>query len=107
MLSLLSQLLKKRNIDKIEDLSQEERTVFDNYQSVLKGETLSVDTIKEFCTQQIKIIETKFASEGTTHNDDYLKACLHVYLNLLKTIEAPEAERKSLEKYLTQLINNN
>lgn len=104
-MNLLSKLLEKRGISKVEELSIEEKVVFDRYKVVLTGEAVTIDTLKEFCKAQIAIIEARFASPATEH-DVYLKACLHVYLNLLKAIEAPQAERESLEKYLTQLISS-
>ena len=103
-MNLLSKLLEKRGISKVEELSIEEKVVFDRYKVVLTGEAVTIDTLKEFCKAQIAIIEARFAAPVTEH-DVYLKACLHVYLNLLKAIEAPQAERESLEKYLTQLIS--
>ena len=103
-MSILSRLLEKRGIDKEEDLSIEEKVVFDRYKAVLLGEIVTVDTLKEFCNTQIRLIEAKLAGPEEKF-DIYLKACLHVYLNLLKAIEAPEAERESLECYLNQLIN--
>ena len=104
-MSILSKLLTKWKIDKIEDLSQEERVVYDNYNKILSGKNeVTIDSLKEFMRAQIKIIEHKFA-DGETKNDLYFKACLHVYLNLLKVIEAPEAERESTELHLNQLLN--
>ncbi len=106
-MNLLTKLLEKRGIDKIEDLAPEEKEVFDRWSAKLRGDTLTVETIKEFCASQIKVIEDKFASsEGTYQGDQYLKACLHVYLNILKAIEAPEAEREAIERHLTQLISS-
>ena len=104
-MSLLSRLLQKRGITKEEDLSLEEKKVFDSYKRVLTGEEMTVPVIKQFCQNQIKLIENKFAGPPSDH-DLYLKASLHVYLNLLKTIEAPESERESLERYLVQLIES-
>lgn len=104
-MNLLSKLLEKRGINKVEDLSIEEKVVFDRYSVVLTGEAVTIETLKEFCKSQIKLIEAVFAG-AEQKNDVYLKACLHVYLNLLKAIEAPQAERESLEKYLTQLITS-
>lgn len=101
---LVSQLLEKRGIKDIKELSPEEKATIDGYNFILSEKYLTVDTIKQFCLAQIRIIENKFA-EGDTSKDTYHKACLHVYLNLLKVIEAPEAERKSLELHLTQLIS--
>lgn len=105
-MNLLSKLLQKRGIEKEEDLSVEEKIVFDRYKTILNGETVTVETLKTFCQGQIRLIEDKFATKsGEKDENVYLKACLHVYLNLLRAIDAPEAERESLERYLTQLIN--
>lgn len=99
----LSKLLEKRGINNVEDLTPEEQVVYERYKTILSGDSVTIDSLKDFCHAQIRIIEARFASPDDTH-DIYLKACLHVYLNLLKAIEAPEAERESLEKHLTQLI---
>lgn len=101
-MSILSKWLEKRGIEKAEDLSPEELTTYNHYKSVLSGETLSIDTIKVFCQGQIRIIESK--CDGVTLLTPLQQASLHVYLNLLKAIEAPEAERLALEQHLTQIV---
>lgn len=103
MISLLTKLLNKRGIEKEEDLSKEEKEVFDRYKMILMGDIVTIDTLKEFCQQQIRIIEEK--CDGITPLTNMQQASLHVYLKLIKAIEAPEAERRSLEQYLTQLIS--
>lgn len=103
-MGILQKLLNKRGINKIEDLSSEEQLTYRNWERTLTGETVTIESLKEFCNSQIRLIENKFASKGENGDDNYLKACLHVYLNLKKAMEAPEAERASLEQHLTQLI---
>lgn len=105
-MSLLPKWLAKRGIKDPEDLTPEERVTYDRYRLILSGELVTVDKIKEFCRHQINVIEEKFASSLQSGDDARLKACLHVYLNLLKAIEAPEKERESLELHLNQIINN-
>lgn len=99
----LTKLLEKRGIDRIEDLQPEERETFTKWKLVLSGETVTVESLKEFCQSQLRIIESK--CDGVTPLTNLQQASMHVYINLLKAIEAPEAERESLEKYLTQLVN--
>lgn len=99
----LTKLLEKRGIDKIEDLQPEERETFSKWKLILSGDSVTVDSLKEFCQSQIRIIESK--CDGVVPLTNLQQACIHVYVNLLKAIEAPEAERASLEKYLTQLVN--
>ena len=103
MISLLTKLLNKRGIEKEEDLSKEEKEIFDKYKLVLSGDLVTIETLKEFCRSQIISIENK--CDGVTPLTTLQQASLHVYMTLLKAIEAPEAERASLEQYLTQLIS--
>lgn len=101
----LSKLLEKRGINSVKELTQEEKATFDRYKIILSGETVSVDKIKEFCKTQIQLIEERISSQATNLSSPYLAPCLHVYLNILRAIEAPEKERELLEQHLTQLIN--
>lgn len=103
-MSLLSRWLTKLGVEKVDDLSSDEKQLYDHYKAILSGETLSVESIKEFCQQQIRIIEG--SCDGKTPLTDLQQACLHVYLNIVKAIEAPEAERLRLEQYLTQVITS-
>ncbi len=87
-------------MDKLDD---DERKVYDRYRAVLTGEPVTLDSLKSFMRSQVSLIESKFGEAETKH-DVYYKACIHVYLTLIKAIEAPLAEREALEKYLIQLI---
>lgn len=101
---LVAKVLKKRGIKSLDELTTEERNVYDGWSAVLKGEKVTTDQILKFCGEQITLIEAKFASGDTSDKQDaYLKACLHVYLTLVKLIRAPEAEREALERYLSTL----
>ncbi len=100
----LNKLLSKRGIERIEDLAPEEQATFQKWKLVLTGDSVTLESIKTFCRAQISIVEGK--CDGITPLTNLQQACLHVYSNLLKAIEAPEAERESLEKYLTQLVNS-
>lgn len=104
---LLSKILEKRGIASPEDLTLEEKEVYDKYRLILSGEAISIEQVKEFCNSQIRLIEDKFASQPSKvkEDDPFLKASLHVYLNVLRAIEAPEQERASLEKHLLSLIS--
>ncbi len=105
-MSLLSKWLAKRNIEHIEDLTPEELSIYNSYKRILIGEHLTIEAIREFCRVQINLIEDKFASRGKTTDDEYLRACLHVYLNIERCITAKEQERKAIEDHLSQLINS-
>lgn len=102
-MSILSRLLAKRNISSPDELSPEEQKIYEEYRFILAiDERLTVDLIKEFCQTQIKLIENQ--CNGKESLTMIQQGCLHVYLNLVKLIEAPQEEKKVLEAYLTQLI---
>jgi len=102
-MNLLAKLLEKRGIRSEEDLTAEEKKDFDRYKLTLSKE-VTVENIKEFCKSQIKIIEGK--CDGIIPLTILQQASLHVYSNILKVIEAPEAERESLERHLLQIIES-
>lgn len=97
-MSILSKWLDKRGIQKEEDLTPEEKVVFDRYKRVLTGEVVTIATLKAFCQNQLDIVLT--ACDGKNILTPIQQASIHIYRNLLKAIEAPEAERESLERML-------
>ncbi len=101
--AVLTKLLAKRGIDRIEDLTPEESAVFQRYKAVLTGENVTVNSLKEFCLSQIRIIEAR--CDGVNPLTNLQQASMHVYINLLKAIEAPESERESLEMHLNQMLH--
>jgi thiaminase len=103
-MSLLSKWLTKVGVSSSEELSIEEKATYERFRKILSGETLSVSQIKEFCETQVRLIEEKIASGPTKDSQMYLAPCLHVYLNIIKAIEAPEKEREAVERHITSLI---
>jgi len=103
-LSLLDKLLSKKGIKSVDELTPEERAIFESYKLTLTKKEVGIKDLEAFCRSQIAIIEGKFAGQENKY-DYYLKACLHVYLTILKAIEAPKVERANLEKYLIGIIN--
>jgi hypothetical protein len=104
--SLISKIWDKQGIKSINDLSIPEKQEYDRWQQIMEGSDVTVDKLKDFCISQIKLIEGKYASgDNTDKQDMFLRASLHIYLNLIKLIDAPEIDRKNLEYYLITLIN--
>lgn len=105
MHKLLSQLLEKRGIKTVNELSEEEGKQFDNWQKILSEGEMSVDKIRDFCQLQLDIIKTKMKNfDNEPWNNERLTVYFNVYDALLTLISSPKAEREALEKYLKQLI---
>ena len=103
MNNLLSRLLTKRKITK-EELSEEEKKDFERWENILSGE-ISVEKISEFCKAQKDIIENQWKDFGNEPMKNERLIIAHtIYSTIIKTINSPEVERKSLENYLNELI---
>lgn len=106
MHSLLVKYLEKLGIKNPNELKEEERVIYDNWQTILAKEQLTIEDIKQFCNTQISIIENKWADLNL---DQAKKAELipyhTVYKTLLVTMDSPKAAREALETQLRQLIN--
>ena len=104
MYEILQRLLTKRGI-KAEDLDGEEKKTFEGWQAVLSKEELTTEDIKNFCSQQLTVIETKWADYSVEQSK---KAELipyhHVYKTLLNVVDSPKKVREALEQNLLQLL---
>jgi hypothetical protein len=105
MHTLLQKLLEKRGID-IKELQPEEKKTYDNWNSVLQGETVTVEKIADFCKRQLGAIEEKWDNlDNTSLKNERLMYQHTMYSKLLRLITAEERERLQLEKYLNDLID--
>ncbi|OGT23552.1 MAG: hypothetical protein A2W47_04565 [Gammaproteobacteria bacterium RIFCSPHIGHO2_12_38_15] len=111
MHNLLLRLLEKRGVKKEELKSDEnpllnEKLKFEEWDKVLSEGEVSVDKIKEFCKNQIKIIEVQWKNlDNDTKKNERLIILHTVYSTLINLIESPQTEKENLEKYLTELLN--
>lgn len=105
MHKILYDYLAKRNLD-VQDMSDEEKQVFDRWNATLSGAEISVKSIAEFCGRQKAAIEVSLENmENSTQKNERLIIYQTVYSKIKRMIEAEEAERVALEKHLTQLLD--
>ncbi len=102
---LLQSLLRKKGIKDVSDLESYEVQDFERWGRILSEGEITVDKIKEFCKNQIHIIEGKFKDlDNTKEKNEKLIIMFTVYRSLIELIEAPSIEKENLEKYITSLI---
>lgn len=102
---LLAKVLAKKNIKEVKDLSMDDKLAFDNWQRILSTEEITVDKIKGFCENQIKVIEGQWKDLNNSHQKNERLILSHnVYSTLLNVILSPQKERENLEKYLIDLL---
>jgi len=105
MNNLIEKLLFKRGIKDLKELEPEEKQTFDNWQSILSKEELSVEDIKQFCSSQIGIIENKWKDYNTDNAKKSELIPYHTcYKTLLLAIDSPRSARENLENQLLQMI---
>jgi len=105
MHKLLQQLFKKRGIKDVNDLSEVEKSQYDEWQKILSKETLNLDDIKNFCQTQVSIIESKWSDYNLNNSRKSEMIPYHtVYRTILKAIDSPQIVREQLEEQLNNLI---
>lgn len=101
MIDLLQRLLKKRGVESIDKLSDEEKETFSEWQRVLSRKELTMMDLKEFILQRIFDIEHRWRDPNTSNEKKAELIPYHtVYKTLLQAIDAPEIERMALEQTL-------
>lgn len=107
MHSLIEKLFKKRGIEDVRELTEEEKRDFDNWNSILSKDELTIVDVKEFCRSQCEIIKAKWSDYETSQaKKAEMIPYFTVYNTLLNAIEAPKASREALEKQLNLLLNS-
>lgn len=106
MHKLIEKYLFKKGIEKPEDLSLEEKKVFDGWQSVLGKEELTMDDLKNFMNGQVTAIENRWKDLLVSKKSKSELIPYHtVYKILLSVMDAPKSMKEALEVQLNQLIN--
>jgi hypothetical protein len=106
MHTLLQKLLEKRGVEVV-DLAREEKVTFDTWNATLVGETMTVEKLADFCKRQLGAIEEKWDNlDNASMKNERLVFQHTIYSKILRLITSEERERLQLEKYLTDLIDN-
>lgn len=105
MHNILSQLLAKRGIKDVTELSVEEKVQFENWHKILSKDDLTLEDIKNFCQSQVDVIEGKWKDLDVKQSKKAEWIPYHVvYKTFLLVIEGPKVARENLEKQLQDLI---
>jgi len=105
MHNLIEKLFHKRGIEDLKELDAEEKQTFENWQSILSKEELTIEDVKQFCGSQIDIIEGKWKDYNLENNKKSELIPYHTcYKTILLAIDSPKSARENLEKTLVQMI---
>lgn len=98
--------MSKRGIKSVNDMTPEEKETLKAWEGVLSRGEVTVDSIRQFCENQVKAIELQWRGLDNTEKKNERLIILHtVYSTLIQLITAPTLEKENLEKYLEELVS--
>uniref|UniRef100_A0A6H1ZYD7 Uncharacterized protein n=1 Tax=viral metagenome TaxID=1070528 RepID=A0A6H1ZYD7_9ZZZZ len=106
MHSLLQRLFKKRGIESVDQLDDDEKVNFNAWNAILSKEELTIKDIEKFCQSQVDLIENKWKDYNVLNNKKAECIPYHtVYKTLLMAINSPRSAREQCERQLLDLLN--
>jgi hypothetical protein len=103
---MLQQFLNKLGVKGYEDLNQEEKQVFQQYQEVLTKEVTVAD-IKTLVKNQIDAILISMAEySNDSRKEMYLKARLRDMMMIKALLEAPDKAKENLKQVIKGLYES-
>lgn len=105
MHNLIEKIFKKRGIADANDLSEEEKRDFDNWQKILSKDTLTIEDLRQFLQNQIDVITGKwqdYSLENTKKAE--MIAYFTCYKTILQVLDSPKQAREQLEQQLNLLL---
>jgi len=102
---LIDKLFKKRGIESVKDLSPDEKQTFEQWDSILSKDEITIPDIRQFCESQIAFIESKWKNMGIKNEEKSEMIPYHtVYKMIVSVIDATKVERGALEAQLNKLL---
>lgn len=95
---MLESLLKKLGVQSYDQLTEEEKQTYRDYENILTGRKITDDEVKQFFDQEIENTLLKLEDmKLDTREDTFLKMKLSFIRKLVAFLDAPEREKKQLE----------
>jgi len=106
---ILSEYLKKLNVDSYADLNDEEKRTYKEWEEALTGRKLTDEDVQEFLAIEktdamIKLTHPSIELE--TKEDTFLKMKISLITAIQRFLQAPEMEKKMAETQIKRLLEN-
>lgn len=101
----LGEILKSLNLTSIDQLSQEERNTYRQWEEALSGRKITDEDVKVFFDIELKSTLDKLQdSTLKTREDIFLKVKLEFLRKILSFLDSPRIEKELAEKQVQALI---
>jgi len=105
-MSLLDLFLKKKGIKGYEELTAEERKIFDVWNKELEGKPVTTEDLAKFLKEQQIIVISEFEDFQNPPNKDlFLKVYSRLCRQLISYIEKPEKVKTLREEAIKEQLN--
>lgn len=104
---MLEKLLKKLNLNSYEELNQEEKETFKNWEISLSGRKLTDEDVSIFLQKELEIAVSRVTEVDLKKEDEIFRK---VEIRLIKKIQnflnSPKVEKAFAEQSINQLIKS-
>lgn len=105
-MNILDNWLKKKNINHYDELSEEEKKIYDEYEKALNVPELKVEDIEIFVRQQLNLLSNEIISFTNSEKKDlFIKAQMSVMRSILAFITKDLETKKMVEEKLKKELN--
>lgn len=102
---MLDKILEKIGIKSYEDLNEEEKKTYREWEKILSKGEITIEELKKFIINQITVLELQILNpDNSKEKDVFLKSQLRILRVLLGFIESPKKSREWLEGYLKSIF---
>lgn len=95
---MLEGYLRKLGVNKVSDLTEEEKVTYREYEQILTGRQITEKEVRSFFDQQLELTTQKLLSTKLdTREDTFLKMKLEFLRQITSFLDAPDREREQLQ----------
>ena len=105
-MNILDQWLKKKGIKHYEELTLEERKVYDEYEKALNVPEITVEQVESFVRQQLNILTNSIiVFDNSEKKDLFIKAQMSVLRSILAFLTKDKETKKMVEELIKKEVN--
>lgn len=101
----MDEYLKKIGINSYEDLTQEEKNTYAEFEVALSGRKLTDDDVFNFLNEELSIAVSRLTEINLTKEDEiFRKVEVRLIKKIINFLNSPKVEKEFAKKALEQLI---
>lgn len=100
-MNILEKYLKKIGVKSYEELNQEEKETYKEWETSISGRRLTDEDVKEFLNLELQTAISRVTEVNLTKEDETFRKCeIKLIQKILKFLDSPRVEKELLEKQI-------